>query len=148
MSNPHARRVPLRLLARLGALAGTLVAVSVCGTQDRFNSGGPTGPGTDATPPTVQVVLPTDTLVEIADSLKFTFISRDETGLTSVHVAVTGLGGFALALSADTTFGTGTTVTIYTYAGGSPSVPRPPTAATTSRRSRIPCGSRTRSRRP
>jgi hypothetical protein len=116
MSLHNARRFPLRFLARLGALAGTAVAVSVCGSQDRLNSGGPTAPGTDATPPVVQIILPSDTLVEIADSLKFTINATDNSKLKAAHVSVTGLGTFALVVSKDTTFAVGTTVTTYTQA--------------------------------
>ena len=127
MSSQSARRLSLRFLARLGALAGTAVAVSVCGTQDRLSSGGPTAPGTDATPPVVQIILPTDTLIEIADSLKFTINATDNAKLKSAHVGVTGLGSFALAVSTDTTFVVGTTaVTMYTQAFV---VPLPPNAA-------------------
>jgi hypothetical protein len=116
MSSHNARRSPLRFLARLGALAGTAIAVSVCGSQDRFNPGGPTAPGTDATPPVVQIILPTDTLIEIADSLKFTVNATDNSRLKSAQVTVAGLGTFALAVSKDTTFAVGTTITMYTQA--------------------------------
>ena len=118
MSSHNVRRVPLRFLARLGALAGTAVAVSVCGSQDRFSPGGPTAPGTDATPPVVQIILPTDTLIEIADSLKFTVNATDNSKLKSARVTVTGLGTLAaaVAVSKDTTFAVGTTVTAYTQA--------------------------------
>ena len=116
MSLHNARRVPLRFLARLGALAGTALAVSVCGSQDRLASGGTTAPGADATFPVVQIILPTDTLIEIADSLKFTVNATDNAKLKSAQVTVVGLGTFVLAVSKDTTFVVGTTVTMYTQA--------------------------------
>jgi hypothetical protein len=71
--------------------------VSVCGEQGRFG-GGAVGPAGDTQAPVAEVVLPggpTDTIVDITDSLIFTGRVTDETRVDSVHVEVNGLGNFA-----------------------------------------------------
>ncbi len=105
---------PIRFFARASALAGTVFVVSVC-SNDQWGS--PTGPGptSDTTPPTVQVILPggaSDTLIEIADSLKFNANATDNVTLDTVHVTVTGLGTFVLTI--DTTFAFTATTTTFT----------------------------------
>lgn len=102
-------RFGLRFLARASALTGTVLVVSVCG-EKKF--GTPTGPNVDTTPPVVQVILPggaSDTLIEIADSLKFNANATDNVKLDTVHVTVTGLGSFVLTFDTTVTFKTTTT---------------------------------------
>jgi len=113
MNRRGSGRSPIRFFARASALAGTVLAVSVCSTSDKFGS--PTGPTSDTTPPAVQVILPggsSDTLIEIADSLKFNANATDNVTLDTVRVTVTGLGTFVLTV--DTTIAFKATTTTFT----------------------------------
>lgn len=87
-----------RLLARLAALTGCALAVSVCGEQGRFG-GGPAGPGADTESPVATVVFPggaADTVVDITDSLRITARATDNVRVATVRVQLASLGGFAL----------------------------------------------------
>ncbi|MGD0483644.1 MAG: hypothetical protein ABSB58_03205, partial [Gemmatimonadales bacterium] len=120
-------RSGIRFLARVSALAGTMVAVSVCG-EKKF--GTPTGPNADTQAPAVQVIVPgavADTLIEASDSLRLTLVTADNVRLSTVHLSVTGLGTFVLSVVFDTTFlTTSTAVTTFSQAFV---VPLPATAA-------------------
>lgn len=88
-----------RLLARLAALAGCVVAVTVCGEQGRFQTTSPAGPSGDTESPVASIVFPggpADTIVDITDSLKFTVRVTDNIRIASVKVEVAGLNNFPL----------------------------------------------------
>ncbi|MDP3772944.1 MAG: Ig-like domain-containing protein, partial [Gemmatimonadales bacterium] len=118
-------RVP-RLVARLAALTGCVLAVSYCGEQGRF--GGITPPGGDTENPVVTVTFPggaADTVVDITDSLKFTVRVTDNAQVAAIQVRVAGLGGFTL----DTTVLDTTNTTATTDVTRSFTVPLPANAA-------------------
>ena len=120
-------RSDIRFLARLSALAGTVVAVSVCGSQDKFGS---TGPTVDTQAPAMQVSVPgavADTLVEASDSLRVSLVSADNVRLKTIHLSITGLGTFVLSVVYDTSFAT-TSAAITTFSQAFV-VPLPATAA-------------------
>jgi len=116
MMRRNSGRFGIRFLARASALAGTVLAVSVCGTQDKFGS--TTGPNADTTPPVVQINLPgavADTLVEATDSLQITLVSADNVRLKTVHLSVTGVSPLVLSVVFDTSFAvSATAVTTFT----------------------------------
>jgi len=128
--NRHSdRRLGIRFLARLAALAGTALAVSVCGEQGRFGGGGVVGPTGDTDPPLVQLVLPggaADTVVDITDSLRFSAVATDNVRLKSLRVQVGGLGFVMDTIPTDTTFSTSSAATSCTK---SYSIPLPANSA-------------------
>ncbi len=94
-------RSGIRFLARLSALAATVVAVSVCG-EKKFGS--PTGPSSDTTPPTGTFTSPpVDSQVVAGTPLTVLFHASDNAGVVSV--AFRGYSG-----RGDPAAGTDTTV--------------------------------------
>jgi len=98
-----------RLLVRAAALAGCVLAVSVCGEQGKFpttpaggSGSGSGGSGTDGTPPVVHVILPAppnDTVQDITDSLKFSVADTDNVRLKSVQVVVAGVAPYSFSFT-------------------------------------------------
>jgi len=71
-----------------------MLATTVCGEQGKFG-GGTTGPAGDAVAPVASILLPggaTDTVVNIADSLKFTAKTTDNVAVASMKVELVGVG--------------------------------------------------------